>query len=93
MLIAGVMGCCMLGPFINILDTNVVNVALPRMMSGLGTDILTIRWVVTAYLIATAVTMPRHWLDWPPLGQPTPLCHRPQRVHRGLGPVRSGTER
>lgn len=58
MLIAGVMGCCMLGPFINILDTNVVNVALPRMMSGLGTDILTIRWVVTAYLIATAVTMP-----------------------------------
>ena len=48
----------MLGPFINILDTNVVNVALPRMMSGLGTDILTIRWVVTAYLIATAVTMP-----------------------------------
>ncbi|WP_089721241.1 DHA2 family efflux MFS transporter permease subunit [Candidatus Entotheonella palauensis] len=58
MFIAGVMGCCMLGPFINILDTNVVNVALPRMMSGLGTDILTIRWVVTAYLIATAVTMP-----------------------------------
>lgn len=56
--IAGVMGCCMLGPFINILDTNVVNVALPRMMSGLATDILTIRWVVTAYLIATAVTMP-----------------------------------
>ncbi len=48
----------MLGPFINILDTNVVNVALPRMMSGLATDILTIRWVVTAYLIATAVTMP-----------------------------------
>ena len=50
--------CCMLGPFINILDTNVVNVALPRMMSGLATDVLTIRWVVTAYLIATAVTMP-----------------------------------
>lgn len=48
----------MLGPFINILDTNVVNVTLPRMMSGLGTDILTIRWVVTAYLIATAVAMP-----------------------------------
>ncbi|MCZ6874585.1 MAG: DHA2 family efflux MFS transporter permease subunit [bacterium] len=54
----GVMACCMLGPFINILDSNVVNVALPRMMSGLATDVLTIRWVVTAYLIATAVTMP-----------------------------------
>lgn len=60
--IVGVMLCCMLGPFINILDTNVVNVALPRMMSGLATDVLTIRWVVTAYLIATAVTMPT--LGW-----------------------------
>lgn len=56
--IIGVMACCMLGPFINILDTNVVNIALPRMMSGLATDVLTIRWVVTAYLIATAITMP-----------------------------------
>jgi DHA2 family multidrug resistance protein len=54
--------CCMLGPCINILDVNVVNVALPRMMSGLGTDVLTIRWVVTAYLITTAVTMPT--LGW-----------------------------
>jgi MFS family permease len=58
----GVMVCLMLGPFINILDYNVVNVALPKMMSGLATDILTIRWVVTASLIATAVVMPT--LGW-----------------------------
>jgi DHA2 family multidrug resistance protein len=56
------MVCLMLGPFINILDYNVVNVALPKMMSGLATDILTIRWVVTASLIATAVVMPT--LGW-----------------------------
>ena len=58
----GVMVCLMLGPFINILDHNVVSVALPKMMSGLATDILTIRWVVTASLIATAVVMPT--LGW-----------------------------
>lgn len=56
------MACLMLGPFINIVDYNVVNVTLPKMMSGLATDVLTIRWVVTAYLIATAVIMPT--LGW-----------------------------
>jgi DHA2 family multidrug resistance protein len=52
----------MLGPCINILDYNVVNVSLPKMMSGLGTDVLTIRWVVTSFLISTAVVMPS--LGW-----------------------------
>ncbi len=46
----GVMFCVMLGPFVNILDYNVVNVSLPKMMSGLGTDVLTIRWVVISFL-------------------------------------------
>ena len=58
----GIMLCVMLGPFINILDYNVVNVSLPKMMSGLATDVLTIRWVVTSFLIATAVIMPT--LGW-----------------------------
>jgi DHA2 family multidrug resistance protein len=62
LVVAGVMMSCMLGPFINILDINVVNVTLPRIMSGLGADVLTARWVMTAYLIATAVTMPT--LGW-----------------------------
>jgi MFS transporter, DHA2 family, multidrug resistance protein len=54
--------CIMLGPFVNILDYNVVNVSLPQMMSGLATDVLTIRWVVTSFLISTAVIMPS--LGW-----------------------------
>ena len=62
LVVVGVMMSCMLGPFINILDINVVNVTLPRIMSGLGADVLTARWVMTAYLIATAVTMPT--LGW-----------------------------
>lgn len=56
--LAGVMLCVMIGPFVNILDYNVVNVSLPKMMSGLATDVLTIRWVVTSALISTAVIMP-----------------------------------
>lgn len=60
--LVGVMFCVMLGPFVNILDYNVVNVSLPKMMSGLATDVLTIRWVVTSQLIATAVMMPA--LGW-----------------------------
>lgn len=60
--LAGIMGCIMLGPFVNILDYNVVNVSLPQMMSGLATDVLTIRWVVTCFLISTAVIMPS--LGW-----------------------------
>ena len=58
----GIMLCVMLGPFINILDYNVINVSLPKMMSGLATDVLTIRWVVTSFLISTAVIMPT--LGW-----------------------------
>ncbi len=60
--LAGIMACVMLGPFINILDYNVVNVSLPQMMSGLATDVLTIRWVVSSFLISTAVIMPS--LGW-----------------------------
>jgi DHA2 family multidrug resistance protein len=60
--LAGIMSCIMLGPFVNILDYNVVNVSLPQMMSGLATDVLTIRWVVTCFLISTAVIMPA--LGW-----------------------------
>ena len=56
------MACVMIGPFVNILDYNVVNVSLPQMMSGLATDVLTIRWVVSSFLISTAVVMPS--LGW-----------------------------
>ena len=63
--LAGIMACVMLGPFINILDYNVVNVSLPKMMSGLATDVLTIRWVVTCFLISTAVDHALARLDWP----------------------------
>ncbi len=47
-----------LGGYISVLTSHVMNMVLPKMMSDLGTDVITIRWVVTAYMIANAVVMP-----------------------------------
>src|SRR5256885_1243722 len=47
-----------LGGYISVLTNHVMNMVLPKMMSDLGTDVITIRWVVTAYMISNAVVMP-----------------------------------
>lgn len=47
-----------LGGYINVLNSHVINVVIPKMMSALGTDIITIRWVVTSYMLANAVIIP-----------------------------------
>jgi EmrB/QacA subfamily drug resistance transporter len=47
-----------LGTFMAILDANVVNVALPHMMSAFGVDREQIEWVATAYMLTSAVVMP-----------------------------------
>ncbi len=41
-----------------ILDSSIVNVALPHMMSTFGVDREKIEWVATGYLLASAVVMP-----------------------------------
>lgn len=47
-----------LGGYINVLNSHVINVVIPKMMSALGTDVITIRWVVTSYMLANAVVIP-----------------------------------
>src|SRR5215813_7120661 len=47
-----------LGGYISVLTSHIMNMVLPKMMSDLGTDVITIRWVITAYMIANAVVMP-----------------------------------
>jgi EmrB/QacA subfamily drug resistance transporter len=52
-----------LGGYINVLNSHVINVVIPKMMSALGTDVITIRWVVTSYMLANAVIIPiTSWL-------------------------------
>jgi MFS transporter, DHA2 family, multidrug resistance protein len=43
---------------IQILDSTIANVAIPHMQSSLGATQDTITWVLTSYIIASAVAMP-----------------------------------
>jgi len=53
-----VLGIIMVGTFMAILDSSIVNVALPRMMSTFGVKRDQIEWVTTGFMLASAVTMP-----------------------------------
>lgn len=48
----------MMGTFMAILDSSIVNVALPHMMSAFGVNREQIEWVTTAFMLASAVAMP-----------------------------------
>src|SRR3546814_8925135 len=46
-----------------ILDTTIANVPIPHMQSSLGAKSETVNWVLTSYIIASAVAVPIHgWL-------------------------------
>jgi MFS family permease len=47
-----------LGAFLSILDTTVVNVAIDTLARELDAPLATIQWVATAYLLALAATIP-----------------------------------
>ena len=52
------------GTFMAVLDTTIVDIALPKMIAPLKTDLYGIQWVVTAYMMAAAVTLPLiEWLE------------------------------
>lgn len=48
----------MAGTVMQILDTTIANVALPHMQASLGATQDTITWVLTSYIIASAVAIP-----------------------------------
>ncbi len=54
----GILIVVIIGSFMAILDNNIVNVALPKMMANFGTTVEQIEWVVTGYMIAFAISMP-----------------------------------
>ncbi|MEO6152150.1 MAG: DHA2 family efflux MFS transporter permease subunit [Croceibacterium sp.] len=54
LLVIGVMAATLL----QVLDTTIANVAIPHMQSTLSATPDTISWVLTSYIIATAVAMP-----------------------------------
>ncbi|WP_455381998.1 DHA2 family efflux MFS transporter permease subunit [Salinispira pacifica] len=48
----------LIGAFMAILDTSIVNVAIPTMMNVFGVDTVAVQWVATAYLLALGVVVP-----------------------------------
>ena len=52
----------MFATFMEVLDTTIVNVALPHMQGELGTTSDQISWVLTSYLVSSAIFMPRRSL-------------------------------
>ncbi|MEJ2689792.1 MAG: DHA2 family efflux MFS transporter permease subunit, partial [Deltaproteobacteria bacterium] len=45
----------MVGAFMAILDTTVVDVVVPKLMGPLSTDLYGVQWVITAYMTAAAI--------------------------------------
>ncbi|MGX7895587.1 DHA2 family efflux MFS transporter permease subunit [Tsuneonella sp. HG222] len=54
LLIVGVM----LASLLQVLDITIANVAIPHMQSALGATADSVTWVLTSYIIATAIAMP-----------------------------------
>ena len=48
----------LLATVIELIDTSIVNVALPQMMGNLGATLDEITWVVTAYVVANVIVIP-----------------------------------
>ena len=60
LLTIGVMGAMIM----QILDTTIANVALPHMQTSLGATMDTVTWVLTSYIVASAIAIPATgWLS------------------------------
>lgn len=58
-----VMASVMVGTFMAVLDSTIVNVALAKLMATFGVSVDRVEWIVTAYLLIFAVTLPSSsWL-------------------------------
>jgi DHA2 family multidrug resistance protein len=54
----------MLGAFLFALDSTIVNIAVPKIMTSIGADLNQIQWVLIIYMIGMAVVMPASgWLS------------------------------
>src|SRR5512135_1238114 len=53
-----VAGTVLIGTIMAVLDSSIINVALPEMSGTLGATIEEITWVVTGYILAQVIIMP-----------------------------------
>ena len=54
----------MMAVLLQVLDTTIANVALPHMMASMSATPETINWVLTSYIVASAIAIPiTGWLS------------------------------
>ena len=76
----------MSGAFLVVLDTTVVNVALPKIMAAFGVNVDKIEWIVTAYMIAHGDHDAVSWLAQRQNRQQNPLHGKPDNFHSSIMP-------
>lgn len=52
------LGVVVIGTFMSILDTSIVNIAIPKMMNVFGVSTDEIKWVLTAYMLVMGTVIP-----------------------------------
>ena len=54
----------MLGPMMEVIDSSIINIALPNMMGSLGANLDEVTWMVTGYMVANVTIVPiSGWLS------------------------------
>ena len=80
------------GVLMIILDTTIVNVALPSIQDDLGFSQSNLAWVVNAYLIAFGGLLMLAGRAGDLVGRRRVFLHRPRGVHRRVARLRPGAE-
>ena len=78
----------MMAVLLQVLDTTIANVALPHMQASLSATQETINWVLTSYIVASAIALPiSGWLA-DRVGRKRLLVWSRGRLHHRVGAVR-----
>ncbi|MEK7873792.1 MAG: MFS transporter, partial [Chloroflexota bacterium] len=72
------LGTVSIGVFMAVLDANIVNIALPSVMTSFRTDLITVEWVVLAYLLTISVMLL-------PMGRLSDIVGRKKVYRAGFG--------
>ena len=80
--------CAMTATIMQALDTTMANVALPYMQGSLSASLDQINWVLTSYIVASAImTAPIGWMS-DRFGAQAAVRHLLGGLHRGVAALR-----
>ena len=83
-----ILAVVLLGPFMTVLDSTVVNVSLSSLAKDLHTSIGSIQWIVSGYLLSLALMLPLSGWLVDRLGAKRIYLIRLRSIHCCIGAVR-----